>query len=67
MFGTANLTADIEKKIKVVNELTELAFLCLEVCVWYVAILMVIWDMDSIKRMLSTTHFEEVRNFIAKY
>lgn len=59
MFGTANLTADIEKKIKVVNELTELAFLCLSLRMVCCHLMDYLEDMDSIKEILQQRILKE--------
>lgn len=59
MFGTADLKADIEKKIKEVNELAELAFLCLSSRMVCCHIMDYLGDMDSIKELLQQRILKE--------
>lgn len=62
MFGTADLKVDIEKKVKEVNELAELAFLCLSLRLICCHIMDHLGDMDSIKELIQQRIVQELEN-----
>ncbi|MDH1377777.1 hypothetical protein N5I80_14770 [Acinetobacter junii] len=62
MFGTADLKADIEKKVKEVNELAELAFLCLSLRLICCHFMDHLGDMDSIKELIQQRIVQELEN-----
>lgn len=62
MFGTADLKVDIEKKVKEVNELAELAFLCLSLRLICCHFMDHLGDMDSIKELIQQRIVQELEN-----
>lgn len=62
IFGTADLKADIEKKVKEVNELAELAFLCLSLRLICCHIMNHLGDMDSVKELLQQRIVQELEH-----
>jgi hypothetical protein len=64
MFGTADLKADIEKKINEVSELAELAFLCLSLRIICCQIMDYLGDMDAIKELIQQRILEELDKLI---
>jgi hypothetical protein len=64
IFGTADLKADIEKKVKDVNELAELAFLCLSLRLICCHIMNHLGDMDVIKELLQQRIMQELEDLI---
>ncbi|WP_180051515.1 hypothetical protein [Acinetobacter sp. YH12211] len=62
MFGTADLKVDIEKKVKEVNELAELAFLCLSLRLICCHFMDHLGDMDSIKGLIQQRIVQELEN-----
>lgn len=62
MFGTADLKVHIEKKVKEVNELAELAFLCLSLRLICCHFMDHLGDMDSIKELLQQRIVQELEN-----
>lgn len=62
MFGTADLKADIEKKVNEVNELAELAFLCLSLRLICCHIMNHLGDMDAIKELLQQRIMQELEH-----
>ncbi|UTO18357.1 hypothetical protein NGC85_10375 [Acinetobacter sp. Z1] len=64
IFGTADLKADIEKKVKDVNELAELAFLCLSLRLICCHIMNHLGDMDVIKELLQQRIMQELEHLI---
>ena len=62
MFGTADLKVDIEKKVKEVNELAELAFLCLSLRLICCHFMDHLGDMDSIKELIQRRILQELDN-----
>lgn len=62
IFGTADLKADIEKKVKEVNELAELAFLCLSLRLICCHIMNHLGDMDLVKELLQQRIVQELEH-----
>jgi len=60
MFGTADLKTGIEKKINEVNELAELAFLCLSLRMICCHIMDYLGDMDSVKELIQQHILQEL-------
>lgn len=60
MFGTADLKTGIEKKINEVNELAELAFLCLSLRMICCHIMDYLGDMDSVKELIQQRILQEL-------
>lgn len=64
MFGTAELTTGIEKKVKEVDELSGLAFLCLSLRLICCHLMDHLGDMDSIKELLQQRIVQELENLM---
>lgn len=62
MFGTADLKADIEKKVNEVNELAELAFLCLSLRLICCHLINHLGDMDVFKELLQQRIVQELEH-----
>lgn len=62
IFGTADLKAGIEKKVKEVNELAELAFLCLSLRLICCHLMDHLGDMDLIKGLIQQRIVQELEN-----
>lgn len=62
MFGTADLKADIEKKVNEVNELAELAFLCLSLRLICCHLINHLGDMDVFKELLQERIVQELEH-----
>lgn len=62
IFGTADLKADIEKKVNEVNELADLAFLCLSLRLICCHLMNHLGDMDAIKELIQQRILQELEN-----
>ncbi len=62
IFGTADLKVDIDKKVKEVNELAELAYLCLSLRLICCHLMNHLGDMDTIKELIQKRILDELEH-----